>query len=115
MVVYRYDLIFIRLIFIFLNELRRSRKGNLIDVFFYLISGHSESVIDKFQRLFFRIHDDLNFGLITVRQGIFAHHIQLLQFRHRIATVGDQFAEENIVVRIQPLLDDWKNIIAVDR
>ncbi len=108
------DLILIGLILIFLNKVRSAGKSNLVDILLHLVRSHTDTIIDKLERLFLRIHDHLNLRLITVRQGIFTHHVQFLQLRDRITSVGDQLPEEDIMVGIQPLLDDRENIVAVN-
>ena len=41
------DLIVVGLVLIFLNEISRAGKGDLVDVFLHLVRRHAESVIDK--------------------------------------------------------------------
>ena len=41
------DLIVIGLVLIFLNEISRAGKGDLVDVLLHLVRRHAESVIDK--------------------------------------------------------------------
>ena len=42
------DLIIVGFVFVFLEEISCSGKCNLVDIFFYFIGSHSETVIDKF-------------------------------------------------------------------
>ena len=58
------DLILVRLILILLNEIGRTGKCNLIDVFFHFISGHTYTIINKLQGLLFRINNNLNLTLV---------------------------------------------------
>ena len=58
------DLILVRLILVLLNEIGRTGKCNLIDVFFHLISSHTNTIIDKLQGFLFRIDNNLNLTLV---------------------------------------------------
>ena len=53
-------------------------------------------------------------GLISFLGCKFAHDFQLLQLCDRIAAVGYQLTVEDIVIGIQPLLYNRKNVFAVD-
>ena len=108
------DLILIGLVLVLLDEIRRTGKSDLVDILLHLVRRHTDTVINKLERLLLRVHDHLNLRLITVGQGIFPHHVQLLQLRNCITAVGDQFPEKDIMVGIQPLLDDRENIVAVN-
>ena len=80
-------IVFCRLIFIFLKELCCTGKCDLGDVFFYLIRCHTDTVIDEFQCLLFRIDYNVNLRLVILRQAVFAHHIQLFQLCNGVASV----------------------------
>ena len=45
---------------------------------FYLISGHSKTVIDEGKGFVVRVDNNVDFRLIIGWKGIFAHHFQLL-------------------------------------
>ncbi len=94
------DLIFIRLVLIFFQEIRRTGKSDLVNILFHLRGSHAKAVICYSQRLFIRIHCDLDLRLVVVRKGIFPHHIQLLKLGDRIAAVGYQLTVKNIVIGI---------------
>ena len=70
------NLILIRLILIFFDKIRSSRKSNLINIFFHFIGSHTDTIILKGQCLFLRIHNHLNFTLIVCGQAVFTHHVQ---------------------------------------
>ena len=107
-------LIICRFIFIFLKELGCSGKCDLCDIFFYLFRSHSQTIINKLQRLLFRIHQYLDLAFVIVRKLIFSHHIQLFQLRDRIAAIGNELSHKNVMIRIHPFLNDRKNIVAID-
>ena len=58
------DLIFICFIFIFCNEIGRTGKCDLVNVFFYLVCGHSQTVICDRYLFVIRINDDLYLRLV---------------------------------------------------
>ena len=60
------DLILVCLILILLNEIGRTGKCDLIDVFFHFIRGHTNTIIDELQGLPFRIDNDLNLTLVIL-------------------------------------------------
>ena len=108
------DLIRIALVLVFLYEISSTGKSNLVDILIHLVRRHSQAVVDEGKRLLLRIHDNLHPGLIALGQSVLPHHIQLFQLGHGIAAVGNQFPVKNIMVGIQPFLDNRKNIFAVD-
>ena len=109
------DLVLVRLILILFNKVCGTGKSNLIDIFFYFIRCHTNTVIDKLQRLLFRINQHLNLPLVILGKCILTHHIQFFQLRDRITSVRDQLSEKNVMIRIQPLLDNRKNVFTVNR
>ena len=109
------DLILIGLVLILRQEIRSPGKCDLVDVFFHFLRGHAKTVIDEFQSLLIRIYQNLHLRFIFIRKSILSHHVQLLQLGDGIASIGDQLTEENIMIGIKPLLDNRKNIVAVDR
>ena len=86
------------LIFILFQKLCCTGKCNLCNIFFYFICSHTNTGINKFQSLLFRIYNNLNLSLVILRQFILTHHIQLFQLRDCITTVRYQFSDKNIMV-----------------
>ena len=109
------DLIVACLIFILLHKGFRTGESDVINVFLYLISSHTQTVVGHFDRLVLRADFDVDPCLVSFRQLIVAHHIQLFQLCDRITAVGDELSVENIMIRIQPFLDDRKHVFTVDR
>ena len=107
-------LICVGFILILLKKFRCAGKGDLSNVLLHLVGGHTDTVIDKFQGFVFRVHNDLNPGLIVLRKFIFTHSIQLFQLGDCIAAVGDKLADKDVVVGIHPFLYYRENIITVD-
>ena len=108
------DLILVGLVLIFLHKLCCAGESDLGNVLLYLIRCHTKTVIDKLHGFGFRIDDNLDLCLVIIGKLIFAHHLKLFQLGDRVTAVGDQLTHKNIVVGIQPLFNDWENIIAVD-
>ena len=86
------------LVLIFLEKLCCSGKRDLCDVFFHFVRSHSKSVIDELHRLLFRIDNNFYLRFIPFWKLVLAHHIQLFQFRDRIASVGYHLTHKNIMV-----------------
>ena len=108
------DLVGIALVLIFLNEIRSTGKCDLVDIFFHFVGGHAQTVILEGQCLLLRIHDDIHTSLIAFGQGIFSHHVQLFKLGYGITTVRDQLSVKNVVIGIQPLFNNRKNVFTVD-
>ena len=108
------DLVIRGLVFIFFQESFRAGKSDVVDVLFDLVRGHADTVIGYCDRLLLRAHLDVDPGLVIFGQCKITHHIQLPELGDRIASVGDQFPVENIVVTVEPLLDYWEHILTVN-
>ena len=108
------DLVRIALVLIFLNEIRSTGKCDLVDILFHFIGGHAQTVILEGQCLLLGIHDDIHTSLIAFGQGIFSHHVQLFKLGYGITTVRDQLSVKNVVIGIQPLFNNRKNVFTVD-
>ena len=108
------DLVFVCLVLIFLQELCCTGKCDLSDVFFHLVSSHTKTGINELQCLLFRIHDHFNLVLMSFRECILTHNLQFFQFGDGITSVGNHLTEKNVMVRIQPFLDNRKNIVAIN-
>ena len=57
---------------------------------------------------------DIDPRFVVLRKCEIADNVKLLELGDRVAAVGDQLSVENIVVAVQPLLDDRKHILAVN-
>ena len=108
------DLIVICLVLVFFDEVSSTGKCDLTDIFFDFVRSHTKTVIDEFQSLCIRIYDNLDLWSVILRKLVFTHHFKLFQFGNGVTAVTDQLAVENVMVGIEPFLDDRKKIIAVD-
>ena len=109
------DIVFICLIFILLKEVGCSGKCDLRDVFLHLIRCHAQTGIAEGDRLCIRIHDNMDRVLMFIRILIFTHDLQFMQLGDRVTCVRDHLSCKDIMIGIQPLLDDRQHILAVDR
>ena len=103
-----------RLVLIFLQELCCAGKCDLGNILLHLVSGHTKTIIDKLQRLFLRVDLHLDRRLIVVRKLVLTHHIQLFQLGDRVASIGNHLTDENIMIRINPFLYNWKNVFTAN-
>ena len=108
------NLIVICLVLVFLNEICRTWKSDLVDILLHLVRCHAKSGINKFECFLLWIDNDMDILLDIWRILILSHHLQFFQFGDGVTAVWDQLSVKDIVVWIQPLLDNWKNIFAVD-
>ena len=70
------DLIVIGLVLVFLQKIGSAGESDLVDVFFYLILCHAETVINEFQ---WSWHPDspidFDLCLVILRKGVLAHEL----------------------------------------
>ncbi len=92
-----------------MHEFRGAGKGHLIDVFFDFISGHANAVINNREGFGLFVDFDLNFEFGLCFFGL-ANYGQMAQLRNGINAIGDQFAQKDLLVVIEPFFDNRKNI-----
>ena len=97
------------LVLVFLQEFAGGRKGDLIDILVDFLLRHTDTVIDDFQGfgLFVQLDPDLqvtDFVLAVARGG------ERLHLLGRIHCIRHQLAQENLMVTVQELLDNGKNV-----
>ena len=108
------DLVFTRFIFVFLKEIRRSGKCDLVNVLFYFIFRHTKSIVHKTDRLVLSIDKYFHFLFVILRKGCLPDHLQFFEFCDGITSIADKFTDENVVIRIQPFFNNRKNIIRIN-
>lgn len=108
------NIILIRLILVFLKECAGARESDLCNVLLYFRFCHAQTRINKLDGLLIRVHDHLDTVLMIVRILILPHNFELVQLGDRVASVGDQFSYENIMITVEPFLNDRQHIFAVD-
>ena len=92
------DLVICCLVFIFLQELGSTGKSDLSNIFLYFLSSHTNTIINEFQSLLIWVYNYLDLWFIIVRECIFPHYFQFLQFGNGITSVGYQLSYKDIVV-----------------
>ena len=99
-------------VFILLQEILRARKSDLSDVFFHFFGGHADAVVFHGQSFCFFVHVDVDAIFLVGLCLRLAHLRQLFELGDGVHAVGDDFPKENILVRIQPFLDDGHHVFA---
>ena len=109
------DLIVACLVLVLRKEGLRAGEGDVVDILLDLVSRHADTVIGYCDGSVIGVHLNINPGLIIIRQGKISHHVELFKLGDRITAIGDQLPVEDIVIAVQPLLDNGKHILAVNR
>ena len=107
------DLVFIGFVFILFEEILGTGEGDLVDVLLHLRLAHAQAVIGDGNGLLIRVYGNLYLIFHAFRLVILPHQLQLFQLGDGIAAVGNQLTIENIVVGIQPFLNDREYIFTV--
>ncbi len=72
------DLVVICLVLVLLDKVCRSGKSDLVDILLNFLRCHAKSGIDKLERLFLRIDNDVDILFDTSGIFILSHHLKLL-------------------------------------
>ena len=72
------DLLIASLVLVLVDEVRRTGKCDLVDVFVNLFLGHTKTVIDECQSLILGRRVHLNLVLLAFNFLIISHHGKLL-------------------------------------
>ena len=98
------------LFLILLNEVHCAGKSDLIDVLIDFLFRHTDTVIGKLDRSQFTVIVDMELIIICIFFYCFAEIHKALKLGDRIRAVTDKFSYENILIGIQPLPDDRKDV-----
>ena len=90
-----------------LHELRRTGERHLVDVTADFISGHADAGIGNGDGLFVLVDGDQHAHVLL---GAVLH----AELGDRVAGVGHHLTQEDILIGIQPALDDRHNVLRVD-
>ena len=92
-----------------LHKLGRAGECDLIDIALHLVLGHADAGVADGQGLVLLVHRD--------HDGHFALVIRIRHtvLRDGVAAVADHLAQENVLIGIQPALNDRHNILGVNR
>ena len=96
------------------QEIRGAGEGHLRDVFFDFLGGHAQAVVAEGDGSGFLVQHHVHaIGRVVLRGLAGGHQAPVLA--HRVAGVADHFANEDVLIRIEPLLDDRHNVLGVYR
>ena len=98
------------IVLVFLQKVGSTAEGNLIDIAFDFVGSHTDTAVADGQRAGLSIHLDLDGKILHVAHAL-ALGSKRLELLGSIDSVGDDFAEENLVVAIEELLDDGENVL----
>ena len=93
---------------VLLQEALCAGEGDLVDVFLHLVLGHAHAVVDEAQLLCRLVHLDMHGAALG---ELVVHHAQL---GDGVAGVGDDLTDKDILIGIEPFLDDRHDILRVD-
>ena len=108
------DLIRVCLALILLQELARSGKCDLRNVFLDFFLGHTDTVVDEFQCLIIRIDDYMNLILRAHFRSELADALKFSEFCYGIAGICYLLAHKDIMIRVKPFLNDRQHVFAVN-
>ena len=91
-----------------LHEFGGAGKGDLIDVLLDFFRRHADPGIRNADGLLFLIHGHLDLHLLP---GVRVQHAEL---RDRVAGIRNRFPQENILIGVQPALNDRHDILRVN-
>ena len=99
---------------VLLHKVRRTGEGHLGDVLHDLVAGHAKAVVDELDRSGLRVGDHVHavFGVLLDLRFATVH--KPLQLADRVTAVGHQFADKDVFIGIQPLLDDGHDVFCID-
>ena len=85
----------------------------MVDVLFDLFSSHTDTLIDYMKGFIFLI--DLHFDdRVTIFHFCLAYSSEVFQFKGCIGSVGDEFAQEYLVIAVQEFFNKWKDVFHRD-
>ena len=97
------------LVLVFFEEFARAGEGNLVDVAIEFVFGHTDTVVNHLEGFGGLVQFNAHFQVVE-RKFEVARICQGLHLLLRIHGVGDQLAQENLVIRVEEFLDDRENI-----
>ncbi len=100
----------VRAVFVFIEEVLGTRKGNLVDVFFDIVGVHADAAVAHCQCAcgFVEGHSHRGIAYLALE---FAERRQGAQFLCGVHGIAHQFAEEDFVVAVEELLYYRKDVL----
>jgi hypothetical protein len=106
------DRVFVGVLVLF-KELGSAGEGDLVDVLFDFFRGHADTVIGDRDGLGVFVKGDRDAVLGIVLGGL-AERDKVLMLLDRVNGVGDDLADKDILVGIEPFFDDREQVFTVD-
>ena len=97
---------------ILLEEFFRARERDLRDVLAHFVRRHADAVVGNAKRALLLVRHDVH-GIIFLGLRLAAGREHFV-FRDGVASVRNDFAQENVLVRIQPFFDDGHYILCMN-
>ena len=97
---------------ILLEEFFRARERDLRDVLAHFVRRHADAVVGNAKRALLLVRHDVH-GIIFLGLRLAAGREHFV-FRDGVASVGNDFAQENVLVRIQPALDHRHDVLRMN-
>ena len=94
--------------FVVLQKFFRAGESHLIDVFFHFFGSHADAIIGKADLFRFLVKRDSN-TIVAFLIGM-----EHLFFGDGITAVGNHFADEDILIGIEPTLDDGHDVLCMN-
>ena len=99
------------LVLVLVEELLGAGESDLVDELIHLFGRHADAMVGDGEGFLGFVDDDADTQVAEVTLG-FADRGERLQFGRCIDGVRDQFAQEDLMVRIQKFLNDGEDVIA---
>jgi hypothetical protein len=99
-------------VLVFFQKFGCTGEGDLVEVAHDFLFRHTNTAVADNELFFFRAEDDLDGGIAN-----FAAHFAALgeyfEFGRSVNGVGNQFPQENLVVRVEEFFNNGKNILGL--
>ena len=101
-----------RHILVLIQEVGCTAEGYLVDILLHLVGGHADAAVFHREGLLLAIHFHLHGQVAGVALQLAARG-KGFQFLGCVDGVGHQLAQEDFVIRIKELLNDWENVLCL--
>ena len=91
------------------EEFLGAGEGHLVDVLVHFLGGHADAVVRKAELPGLGVHGDGHAEVFPLRPAG-----GQLVLGHGVAAVGHHLTDKNILIGIQPALDDRHDVLSVN-
>ena len=100
--------------FIFINEIESAGERNLTQILIKLLLCHSDAVVRYGYRfvLLIGLH---GYTIIVIYIGHLSERTQSAELRDCVTGIGNDLAQENILIRIEPFFYDREYVLGFNR